>query len=108
MRNKLNEYDVDFNVDNDADANNDVCVFPISGRPDPVDLEAGSVVGDDNIVIDVEDLLQLALDERKGKQEAKQVRKMTFLRQGLNPGYLVRMGLSVHKSQPSTLSSLNA
>ena len=49
MRNKLNEYDVDFNVDNDADANNDVCVFPISGRPDPVDLEAGSVGGDDNI-----------------------------------------------------------
>ena len=100
MRNKLNEYDVDFNVDNDADANNDVCVFPISGRPDPVDLEAVSVGGDDNIVIDVEDLLQLALDERKGKQEAKQVRKMTFLRQGLNPGPLVRMGLSVPKSQP--------
>ena len=78
MRNKLNEYD-DLNVDadNDADANNDICVFPISGR-DPPDLEAGSVV-DDNIVIDVEDLLQLALDERKGKQEAKQVRKMFLM-----------------------------
>ena len=86
MRNKLNEYDVDFNVDNDADANNAVCVFPISGRPDPVDLEAGSVGGDDNIVIDVEDLLQLALDERKGKQEAKQVREKTYLRVGLKPG----------------------
>ena len=71
MRNKLNEYD-DVNVD--ADVINDVCVFPISGRPDPPDLEVGSAA-DDNIVIDVEDLLQLALDERKGKQEAKQVRR---------------------------------
>lgn len=65
IRNKLNEYD-DLN-DADVDANNDVCVFPISS-----DRNADAA-GEENIVIDVEDLLQLALDERKGKQEAKQV-----------------------------------
>ena len=58
----LNEYD---------DLNSmDVCVFPISKSsnldPNP---------NEDDIVMDVEDLLQLALEERKGKQEAKLVKK---------------------------------
>ena len=55
----LNEYE-DLN-------SNDVCLFPISKTNlDPSPSE-------DDIVMDVEDLLQLALEERKGKQEAKLV-----------------------------------
>ena len=78
--NKLNEYD-DFNV------NNDVCLFPISNNKnlDPNNLVPISsnknldpnnpvpISSEEDIVLDVEDLLQLAIDERKGKQEAKQV-----------------------------------
>ena len=79
--NKLNEYD-DFNVNN-----NDVCLFPISNSKnlDPNNLVPISsnknldpnnpvpISSEEDIVLDVEDLLQLAIDERKGKQEAKQV-----------------------------------
>jgi hypothetical protein len=61
----LNEYD--HNVDDD------VCLFPISGRGPAPEPGTEPDPDPDNIVIDVEDLLQLALDERKGKQEAKQV-----------------------------------
>ena len=44
---------------------------PISNE----NLAVPIVSSEDDIVVDVEDLLQLALDERKGKQEAKQVKK---------------------------------
>jgi hypothetical protein len=46
-------------------------VDPISNE----NLAVPIVSSEDDIVVDVEDLLQLALDERKGKQEAKQVAK---------------------------------
>ncbi len=83
--NKLNEYD-DFNV------NNDVCLFPISSNKnlDPNNLVPISnnknldpnnpvpISSEEDIVLDVEDLLQLAIDERKGKQEANQVWRKCF------------------------------
>ena len=69
--NKLNEYD-DFNANNDND--NDVCLFPISNSNKDLDpTNPVQISSEEDIVLDVEDLLQLAIDERKGKQEAKQV-----------------------------------
>ena len=65
----LNEYD---------DLNSiDVCVFPISkSKLDPISKSSSNLdpnPNEEDIVMDVEDLLQLALEERKGKQEAKLV-----------------------------------
>ena len=67
----LNEYD---------DLNSiDVCVFPISkSKLDPISKSSSNLdpnPNEEDIVMDVEDLLQLALEERKGKQEAKLVKK---------------------------------
>ena len=79
----LNEYD---------DLNSiDVCVFPISkSKLDPISKSSSNLdpnPNEEDIVMDVEDLLQLALEERKGKQEAKLV---IFFHRGTNKKVLNR------------------
>ena len=64
----LAEYDLDRTNGTGGggmDETDDVCIYPVRGEPNGAQ--------DEDVLFEVEDLLTLAIEERRGKQEAKHV-----------------------------------